>query len=59
MITLLMIIILNFRYPEKLLSEIAMQGDQFWTDVVALVITLVVLKVAAYFLLRWKIIAVR
>lgn len=36
-----------------------MQGDQFETDVWALVATILVLKVAAYYLLRWKVVAVR
>lgn len=49
----------HYRYPQKFLSEISMQGDQFETDVWALVATILVLKVAAYYLLRWKVVAVR
>lgn len=36
-----------------------MEGDQFWTDVYALIITVVLLRVCAYFLLRAKLMSVR
>lgn len=47
------------RYPDKFLNEISMEGDQFWTDVYALVITVALLRVCAYFLLRAKLMSVR
>lgn len=49
----------HYRFPEKFLHEIAMTGDQFWNDVIALSITLLILRVLTYFLLRWKLRAVR
>ncbi|KAK7788384.1 hypothetical protein R5R35_006557 [Gryllus longicercus] len=49
----------HYRYPTKFLREIAMEGDQFWNDVLALVVILVLLRIAAYVLLRWKLVAVR
>ncbi|XP_058815331.1 ATP-binding cassette subfamily G member 4 [Topomyia yanbarensis] len=49
----------HYRYPTKFLSEIAMEGDQFWKDVYALSITLVLTRVLCYFVLRWKVMAVR
>lgn len=47
------------RYPDKFLNEISMEGNKFWTDVYALSITVVLLRVCAYFLLRAKLMAVR
>lgn len=52
-------IIIFSRYPQQFLSEISMQGDRFWHCLNALFITVVVLRLGAYFLLRWKVIAVR
>lgn len=49
----------HYRFPDKFLHEIAMTGDQFWNDVIALSITLLILRVSTYFLLRWKLRAVR
>lgn len=49
----------HYRYPQKFLSEIAMRGDQFWNDIVALVIILFALRVLSYVLLKWKLMAVR
>lgn len=36
-----------------------MQGDQFWPCLNALLITVVILRIAAYAILRWKVVAVR
>lgn len=47
------------RYPAKFLSEISMEGDQFWKDVYALCATLLLVRVCCYFCLRWKVISVR
>ncbi|XP_033306485.1 ATP-binding cassette subfamily G member 4 isoform X1 [Bombus vancouverensis nearcticus] len=49
----------HYRYPAKFLSDIAMEGNQFWNDIVALIIILILTRCAAYFLLKWKIMSVR
>lgn len=49
----------HYRYPSQFLNEISMRGDQFWNDIIALVIILFTLRILAYFLLKWKLIAVR
>lgn len=49
----------HYRFPEKFLHEIAMTGDQFWYDVIALLVILLILRVSTYFLLKWKLRAVR
>lgn len=49
----------HYRYPAKFLSEISMEGDQFWKDVYALTITFVLVRILCYLALRWKVIAVR
>jgi len=49
----------HYRFPDKFLHEITMTGDQFWNDVIALSITLLILRVLTYFLLRWKLRALR
>lgn len=49
----------HYRYPKTFLADVAMPDDQFWNDVIALVLTLVLTKVAAYLLLRWKIQSMR
>ncbi|KAF5308831.1 hypothetical protein FQR65_LT00531 [Abscondita terminalis] len=49
----------HYKYPTKLLKEIAMSGDQFWNDIIALIIILFFLRMVAYVLLRWKLMSVR
>jgi len=49
----------HYRFPDKFLHEIAMTGDQFWNDVIVLSFTLLLLRVVTYFLLRWKLRALR
>lgn len=49
----------HYRYPNKFLSEITMRGDQFWYDLIALMIIFVVFRLGAYLVLRWKVISVR
>uniref|UniRef100_A0A182JJD9 Uncharacterized protein n=1 Tax=Anopheles atroparvus TaxID=41427 RepID=A0A182JJD9_ANOAO len=49
----------HYRYPAKFLSEISMEGNQFWNDVYALCGTLVFVRVLCYFCLRWKVVSVR
>lgn len=49
----------HYKYPSKFLSDIAMAGDQFWNDIVALITILIITRCAAYLLLKWKIVSVR
>ncbi|XP_026315469.1 ATP-binding cassette sub-family G member 4 [Hyposmocoma kahamanoa] len=49
----------HYRYPRQFLEEIAMSPDMFWWDVLALTVTLFVLRIAAFILLKWKLSAVR
>ncbi|XP_003703096.1 ATP-binding cassette sub-family G member 4 [Megachile rotundata] len=49
----------HYKYPSKFLSDIAMAGDQFWNDIVALIAILIITRCAAYLLLKWKIVSVR
>ena len=46
---------IRYRYPQKFLSEITMRGDQFWIDLYALTGTVIVMRLFAYFILKWKI----
>lgn len=45
----------HYRYPSKFLSDIGMRGDQFWNDIIALTMILIITRCGAYLLLRWKI----
>ncbi|KAI4477683.1 hypothetical protein M0804_012511 [Polistes exclamans] len=49
----------HYKYPNKFLTDISMKGDQFWNDVIALLIILLITRVCAYFLLKWKIFSLR
>lgn len=49
----------HYRYPRTFLKEIAMSPNNFWWDILALTITLFVLRIAAFLLLKWKLSAVR
>lgn len=49
----------HYRYPQKFLSEITMRGDQFWKDVWALSVTVLILRTVTYYLLKWKINSVK
>ncbi|KAL0103636.1 hypothetical protein PUN28_017727 [Cardiocondyla obscurior] len=49
----------HYKYPSKFLSDIAMQGDQFWNDVIALATILLITRCGAYILLRWKLVSYR
>lgn len=49
----------HYKYPDKFLNEISMSGDQFWNDIIALVIILFALRTMSYYLLKWKLMAVR
>ncbi|XP_075224132.1 ATP-binding cassette sub-family G member 1 [Lycorma delicatula] len=49
----------HYKYPEKFMREIAMRGDQFWNDIYALLLTLIITRVFAYLLLRWRIQSLR
>nr|XP_024218568.1 ATP-binding cassette sub-family G member 4 [Halyomorpha halys] len=49
----------HYRYPEKFLYDIAMQGNVYNDCIIILVVMLVFVKFAAYLLLRWKIRSLR
>ncbi|XP_047530196.1 ATP-binding cassette subfamily G member 4 [Vanessa atalanta] len=49
----------HYRYPRTFLKEIAMSPNMFWWDILALTVTLLVLRTASFFLLKWKLSAVR
>jgi hypothetical protein len=51
---------INFcRDPRQFLKEVSMSPDMFWWDVLALSLFVVVLRIAAFLLLKWKLNAVR
>ncbi|KYN05399.1 PREDICTED: ATP-binding cassette sub-family G member 4 [Cyphomyrmex costatus] len=49
----------HYKYPSKFLSDISMSGDQFWNDIIALTIILLITRCSAYLLLRWKLMSYR
>ncbi|CAH2076093.1 unnamed protein product, partial [Iphiclides podalirius] len=49
----------HYRYPHTFLEEVAMSPDMYWWDVLALSVFVLVLRVAAFLLLKWKLNAVR
>ncbi|XP_023177520.2 ATP-binding cassette sub-family G member 4 [Drosophila hydei] len=49
----------HYRYPKKFLEEITMSGDQFWNDLMALSIILLLFRVGAYFVLKAKLKSIR
>ncbi|XP_055837584.1 ATP-binding cassette sub-family G member 4 [Episyrphus balteatus] len=49
----------HYRYPNKFLTEITMQGDMFWNDFVALLTIVLIFKITAYFILKAKITSVK
>ncbi|XP_047019492.1 ATP-binding cassette sub-family G member 1 [Helicoverpa zea] len=49
----------HYKHPRTFLNEVAMSPDQFWWDVLALSVFVVVLRIAAFVLLKWKLDAVR
>lgn len=49
----------HYKYPKTFLTEISMSGDQFWNDIIALIIILFALRTLSYVMLKWKLIAVR
>ncbi|XP_050674125.1 ATP-binding cassette subfamily G member 4 [Leptidea sinapis] len=49
----------HYKHPKVFLKEIAMSPNMFWWDVGALTVTLFLLRVAAFVLLKWKLTAVR
>ncbi|XP_061379873.1 ATP-binding cassette sub-family G member 4 [Danaus plexippus] len=49
----------HYRYTRTFLKDIAMSPNNFWWDILALTVTLFVLRTAAFLLLKWKLSAVR
>lgn len=49
----------HYRYPKKFLEEITMRGDQFWNDVIALGVMILVFRFVSYVVLKAKIKSIR
>lgn len=49
----------HFRNPKKFLEDMSMDKSEYWIDAVALIGIFVVLRVIAYFVLRWKVHSIR
>ncbi|XP_073824320.1 ATP-binding cassette sub-family G member 4 [Musca autumnalis] len=49
----------HYRYPRKFLDEITMTGDQFWNDIIALGIIILIFRIAAFVILKAKIKSVK
>ncbi|XP_063697131.1 ATP-binding cassette sub-family G member 4 [Culicoides brevitarsis] len=49
----------HYKYPKTFLEDISMRGDQFWNDVLWLSVMTITLRVFCFYVLKWKIMAVR
>ncbi|KAM3964315.1 LOW QUALITY PROTEIN: ATP-binding cassette subfamily G member 4-like [Aphomia sociella] len=49
----------HYSRPGTFLKDVAMSPDMFWWDVLALTVFVLVLRIAAFLLLKWKLTAVR
>lgn len=49
----------HHRKPEKFLADMSMDKSEYWIDVVGLVAIFIVLRILAYFVLRWKVHSIR
>ncbi|XP_045494721.1 ATP-binding cassette sub-family G member 1-like [Colias croceus] len=49
----------HYKHPKVFLKDIAMNPNMFWWDVLVLTVTLFLLRTVAFFLLKWKLNAVR
>ncbi|GBP69626.1 ATP-binding cassette sub-family G member 1 [Eumeta japonica] len=49
----------HYRIPRQFLKDVAMSADMFWWDVLALTVIVLLLRTAAFLLLKWKLNAVR
>ncbi|XP_047509088.1 ATP-binding cassette subfamily G member 4 isoform X1 [Pieris napi] len=49
----------HYKHPKVFLKDVAMDPNMFWWDTAALTTILLVLRTAAFLLLRWKLSAVR
>lgn len=49
----------HYRIPQKFLEEMSMDKAEYWIDAVALFGIFIVLRVIAYFVLRWKVHSIR
>lgn len=49
----------HYIYPNKFLKEVDWTGDKFWIDFSALVVIVLICRVSAFILLKWKLIAIR
>lgn len=48
-----------YKSPRTFLNEITMEPDQFWNDIIGLIVILIIVRFAAYYFLRWKLMASR
>lgn len=49
----------HYRYPKKLLTEVGVLADQFDNDVVVLIFFVFILRIAAFLMLKRKLISLR
>ena len=49
----------HFRSPKKFLEEMSMDTGEYWIDALALFGLFILLRVIAYFVLRWKLHSIR
>lgn len=49
----------HYRYPSKLLEEVGVSADQFDNDVIILIFFVIILRIAAFLLLKRKLISLR
>jgi ATP-binding cassette, subfamily G (WHITE), member 1 len=49
----------HFRSPKKFLEEMSLDDAEYWIDATALFGFFVVLRIIAYFVLRWKLHSVK
>lgn len=49
----------HFRSPKKFLEEMSMDNSTYWIDAVSLIGIFILLRIIAYFVLRWKVHSIR
>lgn len=49
----------HYMSPSKFLEHVDWTGDQFWNDLSALLAIVIISRMAAFLLLKWKLIAIR
>lgn len=46
----------HYKYPKKFLKDVGIKGDQFWVSVFALCCILLVCRLGAYLVLKWRLV---